>query len=76
MRLSLIQKIDQAHEDSVWTVSWVPGTALLVTGSVDETAKVWEQTDDALEERHTFVSSSYMYSAGCLAFGASKVDIG
>ena len=41
MRLSLLQKLDNAHEDSVWTVQWGAGSNCLVTGSVDETAKIW-----------------------------------
>ena len=56
MRLSLLQKLDNAHEDSVWTAAWAVGSNRLITGSVDETAKVWEETDGRLEERHVFVS--------------------
>lgn len=61
MRLSLLQKLDEAHEDSVWTVTWIPGSKKLVTGSVDETAKVWEEVDDTLQERHVFVRFCYLF---------------
>jgi hypothetical protein len=34
--------VDQAHEDSIWSVSWTGGTTnKLVTGGVDEHVKVW-----------------------------------
>lgn len=60
MRLSLLSKLDNAHEDSVWTVTWAAGSNRLVTGSVDETAKVWEEAEGRLEERHVFVSNCNM----------------
>ena len=59
MRLSLLQKLDNAHEDSVWTAAWAPGSNLLITGSVDETAKVWEG-QETLEQRHIFVSRLFV----------------
>ncbi|GMP31122.1 hypothetical protein CsSME_00005468 [Camellia sinensis var. sinensis] len=37
--------VDNDHDDSVWTMTWVPATdeqpALLLTGSLDETVRVW-----------------------------------
>ena len=57
MRLSLLQKLENAHDDSVWTAAWAPdGT--LVTGSVDESAKVWRQGGGGgLEQAHVLVSA-------------------
>ena len=42
MRLTRTLKLDDAHEDAVWCCAWVPGTRTLVTGSVDESVKVWD----------------------------------
>ena len=51
MRLTRTLKVDDAHEDAVWCCAWAPqskegggdssGNSELVTGSVDETVKVW-----------------------------------
>ena len=57
MRLSLLQKQDQAHEDSVWAAAWAPGSNTLVTGSVDESVKLWQEAGDTLEQRHHLVSA-------------------
>jgi WD repeat-containing protein 61 len=57
MRLSLLHKADNAHEDSVWTVGWAPGSDILVTGSVDESVKLWKQEGDGLEQLHHLVST-------------------
>ncbi|KAG2446943.1 hypothetical protein HYH02_008098 [Chlamydomonas schloesseri] len=39
-----------AHDEGVWTVSWIPGTQSLFTGSVDESVKRWDVTDHGLSE--------------------------
>ena len=70
MRLSLLQKLDNAHEDSVWAASWAPGSNRLVTGSVDETVKVWNDEGETLKEHHTFVSPTNELLAA-LIFGFS-----
>ena len=52
MRLTRTLKVDDAHEDAVWCCAWAPSKSgggkssnsnnyELVTGSVDETVKVW-----------------------------------
>jgi WD repeat-containing protein 61 len=50
MRLTRTLKVDDAHEDAVWCCVWAPSkgegggessSTELVTGSVDETVKVW-----------------------------------
>jgi len=33
--------IEKAHEDGIWKVCWIPQANVIVTGSVDETIKVW-----------------------------------
>ena len=57
MRLSLLQRQEQAHEDSVWAVAWSPASNTLVTGSVDESVKLWQEAEDTLEQRHHLVSA-------------------
>lgn len=63
MRLQLVQKVDNAAEDSIWTLSWVPGRKLLVTGSVDENVLIWEETGVAeavtISHVHTLVRLAY-----------------
>jgi WD40 repeat protein len=42
LQYTVAQSVDQAHEDSIWSVSWTGGaTNKLVTGGVDEHVKVW-----------------------------------
>ena len=56
MRLSLLQRKENAHEDSVWAAAWAPGSNTLVTGSVDESVKLWSEVGDTLEQKHHLVS--------------------
>lgn len=58
MRLSLLHRLEHAHEDSLWATAWSPSSNLLVTGSVDETVKFWEEVDDVLQPRHTLTGVS------------------
>lgn len=39
-----------AHDEGVWSVAWIPGTNSLLTGSVDESVKRWEVTDQGVSE--------------------------
>lgn len=69
-RLHLLQKIEDAHEDSLWTVSWNGrdssagatgdgGHGQLLTGSVDEQVKVWkEKGEEEVEHAHTLTGVS------------------
>ncbi|CAM8979084.1 unnamed protein product [Rhodiola kirilowii] len=45
MKLAGLKSVERAHDESVWTVAWVPATdsrsALVLTGSLDETVKLW-----------------------------------
>jgi WD repeat-containing protein 61 len=56
MRLSLLQRQENAHDDSVWAAAWSPTDNTLVTGSVDESVKLWRETGDTLEQVHHLVS--------------------
>ncbi|CAI9759070.1 unnamed protein product [Fraxinus pennsylvanica] len=46
MKLAPINTVGNAHDDSVWTAAWVPATdvspPLLLTGSLDETVRLWD----------------------------------
>lgn len=50
----LFGKAEKAHADAIWSVKWTKNTNLLVTGSVDETVKVWDPTALDQKERHAF----------------------
>lgn len=52
-RLTTLHRVE-AHDDGVWSASWVPNTNRLLTGSVDESVKVWEDTADNLKFVHTY----------------------
>lgn len=58
MRLSLVQKSENAHDDSVWNAAYAPGSNLLVTGSVDELVKVWKEEDGGLSHVHTLTGAA------------------
>ncbi|EFN53663.1 hypothetical protein CHLNCDRAFT_36331 [Chlorella variabilis] len=58
MRLSLLQKQESAHDDSVWAAAWAPTGNTLVTGSVDESVKLWQEVGDTLEQQHHLVGLS------------------
>lgn len=55
MRLSLVQTLESAHEDSIWTAAWSLKEDVLVTGSVDESVKLWQAGGPALEQQHQLV---------------------
>lgn len=55
VRLQLVQKVDNAADDSIWTLSWVPGKKMLATGSVDENVLIWEETGSAEDIAITIV---------------------
>lgn len=56
MRLNSKLRVQEAHEDSVWTATWTPANTV-ITGSVDETVKVWGE--DSSESLHTFTGAQY-----------------
>nr|GEY90225.1 hypothetical protein [Tanacetum cinerariifolium] len=47
MKLVWLRSVEPAHQDCVWACTWVPPTdtspkTLLLTGSLDETVKLWD----------------------------------
>lgn len=57
------------HDDSVWSVAWTPKGQLL-SGSVDETLRVWNATPGGLELQHTFGG----HRLGVVAVAASGTE--
>ena len=43
MRLTLSSKVSGAHDDATWAVAWNHISGAVLTGSVDETVKSWQQ---------------------------------
>nr|CAD1820231.1 unnamed protein product [Ananas comosus var. bracteatus] len=45
MKLAGLRSVENAHDESIWAATWVPATdsrpALLLTGSLDETMRLW-----------------------------------
>ncbi|KAH9620432.1 hypothetical protein KSS87_022251 [Heliosperma pusillum] len=84
MKIAGLKSLEAAHEDSIWATTWVPPSttrphALLLTGALDETVKVWRTgpTDDAviLERTNTGhslgVVSVAAHPSGVIAASAS-----
>lgn len=71
--------MENGHEESIWTVTWVPATdarpALLLTGSLDETVKLWRPDELACEGTNTGhclgVVSVAAHPSGVIAASAS-----
>ncbi|CAL5437959.1 unnamed protein product [Camellia sinensis] len=68
MKLARFKSVENAHDDSVWAATWVPVTddrpALLMTGSLDETVRLWRPDD------LTSVATSTGHSLGVVSVAA------
>ena len=66
MRLTSRHRVEDAHEDAVWTARWSADS--LITGSVDETVKVWVVGEQNVDSTHTY-TGMYLVTActGCPA---------
>ncbi|KAD1072737.1 hypothetical protein E3N88_43331 [Mikania micrantha] len=57
MKLAWLRSLETAHQDCVWACTWVPATdkspGLLLTGSLDETVKLWNPEDLSLVRTNT-----------------------
>ena len=55
--MTLTNKYEDAHEDGLWCATWVPNSSQLVTGSIDESVRVWtvvEEEPEVIEATHTY----------------------
>lgn len=77
-RLTALQRLE-GHDAGVWAACWAGSSSKLLSGSLDETVKVWEQTPDALRFLHTYeghtlgVVSVAVHSGGDVAASSSLV---
>lgn len=79
MKLAGLKSIDNAHADSIWAATWIPATenrpALLLTGSLDETVRLWrsdELTSAGTNTGHSLgVVSVAAHPSGVIAASAS-----
>lgn len=56
-RVQLTHKQEDAHDDGIWCSTWVPDSSSLVTGSIDESVRVWtvvEEDQETVEAAHTY----------------------
>lgn len=57
MKLAGLKSLENAHDESLWAVTWVPATSsrppLLLTGSLDETVRLWRSDELVLERTNT-----------------------
>lgn len=57
MKLAGLKSLENAHDESLWAATWVPATddrpALLLTGSLDETVRLWRSDELVLERTNT-----------------------
>ncbi|XVE97938.1 hypothetical protein REPUB_Repub03eG0062000 [Reevesia pubescens] len=79
MKLAGLKSVENAHDESVWTATWVSATdtrpALLLTGSLDETVKLWRPDELELVRTNTGhclgVVSVAAHPSGVIAASAS-----
>ncbi|XP_031255712.1 WD repeat-containing protein VIP3 [Pistacia vera] len=79
MKLAGLKSVENAHDESVWAATWVPATetrpALLLTGSLDESVKLWRPDELELERTNTGhclgVVSVAAHPSGVIAASAS-----
>ncbi|KAL3532657.1 hypothetical protein ACH5RR_006178 [Cinchona calisaya] len=57
MKLTSPTIVQNAHDDSIWTATWVPATddspPLLLTGSLDETVRLWDPDSEKCLQTNT-----------------------
>ncbi|KAK9131307.1 hypothetical protein Sjap_011794 [Stephania japonica] len=79
MKLAGLKSKENAHEESIWAAAWVPATesrpALLLTGSLDETVRLWRSDELDLQGTNTGhclgVVSVAAHPSGVIAASAS-----
>lgn len=57
MKINSLKNVAGAHNNGIWAAAWSPATdsrpSLLITGSVDETVKLWKGDELELERTNT-----------------------
>jgi len=57
MKINSLKNLAGAHNDGIWAAAWSPATdshpGLLITGSVDETVKLWKGDELELDRTNT-----------------------
>lgn len=79
MKLAGLKSVENAHDESVWAATWIPATdnrpSLLLTGSLDETVKLWKSDELDLDRTNTGhclgVVSVAAHPSGFIAASAS-----
>jgi WD repeat-containing protein 61 len=57
VRATTLQKV-AAHDEGVWAVAWLPDSTQLLTGSVDESVKLWNLSENSLEASHAYTGNA------------------
>lgn len=65
VRATTLQKV-AAHDEGVWAVAWLPNSTQLLTGSVDESVKLWSLSEAGLETTQAFTGH---------ALGVISIDV-
>lgn len=65
VRATTLQKV-AAHDEGVWAVAWLPNSNQLLTGSVDESVKLWSLSESSLEPTHAYTGH---------ALGVISIDV-
>ena len=60
-----VAKIHQAHENSIWSLSWHPVGHILCSGGNDQTTKFWTRNrpGDSLDDKHNSLEYSSQYES-------------
>ena len=66
---SVLKQLEHAHDDAIWTVCWASQN-MLVTGSLDTTAKIWNLHSQSGEGR---LSEDRVFDG--FALGVISVDV-
>lgn len=71
-RLTLSHKQEDAHDDAIWCATWVPNSSALVSGSVDESVRIWTILD---KEEPVVVDATHTYVGHTLGVVSVAIDV-
>lgn len=74
VRAQTLHKV-AAHDEGVWAVAWLPNNTQLLTGSVDESVKLWNVIDakDAKDGKEARLETAHAYTGHAL--GVISLDV-